>query len=131
VDEYGRTIEPGPPTEPAVMSEPGWKRAARGGFTIVFMLVWIAGVAAFYVFGSAYKNGSPEPTVTHTEPLNQQGKIRYVTAAQKKQVDVLHAIMWAGIPCVLLIGAVLHFGLGVKLFPDGSGSGKAAMPGSP
>jgi hypothetical protein len=40
-----------------------------------------------------------------------------VTPAEKQSIDHLHMISWIGIPFVLGCGALLHFLLGVKLYP--------------
>jgi hypothetical protein len=56
---------------------------------VVFMLVWVAGVASFYFSGTAFKNGSPEPTATQTQPLTDHGKTVYVTPTEKQRVDEL------------------------------------------
>lgn len=78
------------------------------------MLVWVCGVASFYFFGTAFKNGSPEPTATQTEPR----KTVYVTPTDKRLVHALQLVSWVGVPVVLIGGAILHFLVGVKLFPN-------------
>jgi hypothetical protein len=119
VDQYGQNIgrvsELPEATAPA---EPRWQKLARGGFAVIFMAVWICGVLSFYSFGEAFKNGSPVPTSSHTEPLNNHGKITFITQSEKKRIDLLQLVSWVGIPSVMVSGLVLHFLIGVKLFPD-------------
>jgi hypothetical protein len=62
-----------------------------------FMLVWVCGVASFYFFGTAFKNGSPEPTATQTEPLEDHGKTVYVTPTDKRRVHALQLVSWVGV----------------------------------
>ena len=118
VDLYGRELEPVQESSSARPSEANWKRVTKTTYTVMFTLLWICGVASFYFFGTAFKNGSPEPTVTQTEPLEDHGKTVYVTPTEKQRVRSLQLVSWVGVPVVLIGGAVLHFVVGVKLFPN-------------
>ncbi len=118
IDQYGRELEPAHVPSPSQLSEPNWKRITKVTYTTAFMLVWICGVASFYFFGTALKNGSPEPTATQTEPLEDHGKTVYVTPTDKRRVHDLQLIAWVGVPVELITGAVLHFLVGVKLLPN-------------
>jgi hypothetical protein len=118
IDQYGRELEPAHAPPSAPLSEPNWKRVTKVTYTTVFMLAWVGGVASFYFFGTAFKNGSPEPTATQTEPLEDHGKTVYVTPADKRRVHALQLVSWVGVPVVLISGAILHFLAGVKLFPN-------------
>jgi len=118
IDQYGREIEPPrepPPVEP---TELRWKRVARVLYAGVFVIVWLCGVASFYLFGTAFKKGSAEPTVTQTEQLEDHSKIVYVTPTEKERVHIFQMVSWIGVPIILASGAILHFLLGVKLFPN-------------
>lgn len=99
-------------------SEPRWHRVARGIFSCLFMLVWLEGVASFYYHGKVFSGGSPTPTATQTDPISDHGNTVYVTHAQKLQLDRMEVMMFTGIPAILLSGFVLHFLVGVKLFPN-------------
>jgi uncharacterized membrane protein YbhN (UPF0104 family) len=118
IDQYGRELEPMVEPPPVQATEPKWKRVAKAIFTAAFMLVWVSGVASFYFFGTAFKNGSPEPTASQTEPLEDHGKTVYVTPEEKQRVHAFQLTSWIGFPIVFLGGAVLHFLMGVKLFPN-------------
>ena len=118
IDQYGRELQPVQEPSPAQPSEPNWKRFTKATYTVVFMLLWVCGIASFYFFGTAFKNGSPEPTTTQTEPLEDHGKTVYVTPTEKQKVHALQLVSWVGIPVVLISGAILHFVVGVKLFPN-------------
>jgi hypothetical protein len=118
IDQYGRELEAAHAPSLAQVSEPNWKRVAKVTYTAVFMLVWVCGVASFYFFGTAFKNGSPEPTATQTEPLEDHGKTAYVTPADKRRVHALQLGSWVGVPVALISGVILHFLVGVKLFPN-------------
>ena len=118
IDQYGREMKPSPGPSPVQLWEPNWKRVTKVVYSVVFVLVWICGVASFYFFGTTFKNGSPEPTTTHTEPLEDHGKTVYVTPTEKQRVHFLQLASWVGFPIVLLSGAALHFLIGVKLFPN-------------
>lgn len=100
------------------LGDPVWKRVARGAFSILFLLVWLDGVASFYVFGTTFQTGSPVATATQTETLVNHGQVVYVEASQKRLVERLQAGMTIGIPTAMVIGFVLHFIIGVQLFPN-------------
>lgn len=118
LDQYGREIEPAHAPSSAQSSEPNWRRVVKVTYTAAFMLVWVCGVASFYCFGTAFKNGSPEPTATQTEPLENHAATVYVTAIDKQRVRALQLVAWIGVPVELIIGAILHFLVGVKLLPN-------------
>jgi hypothetical protein len=119
IDQYGRELEPERGTSSLVGPEgANWKRVTKAVYSVAFMLVWVCGVASFYFFGTAFKNGSPEPTISQTEPLEDHGKTVYVTPTEKQRVHVLQLVSWVGLPIVLLGGAAIHFLAGVKLFPN-------------
>ena len=118
IDQYGRELKPAHTPPPAQLSEPSWKRFTKVTYTTVFMLVWVCGVGSFYFFGTAFKNGSPEPTATQTEPIEDHGKTVYVTPADKRRIHALQLVSWVGVPTVFITGGVLHFLVGVKLFPN-------------
>ncbi len=119
IDQYGRELQPvQEPSSPAQPSEPNWKRFTKATYAVVFMLLWVCGVASFYLFGTAFKNGSPEPTATQTELLEDHGKTVYVTPTEKRRVHALQVVAGVGVPVVLISGAILHFVVGVKLFPN-------------
>jgi len=117
IDQYGRELEP--PAQPSVeVNEPKWMRVTRTTYMVVFVLVWIVGVVSTYSFGTAFKNGSPEPTPTQTEPLKDHGKTVYVTPGEKRRVHALQLVSWIGFPALVIVAAVLHFLVGVKLFAN-------------
>lgn len=117
-DQFGPETATTPPPPPPEPSEPAWKKVVRTTFSVLFMLVWIGGVLSFYYFGEAYKNGSPAPTVSQTEPLDNHGHTVYVTPAEKRRLDRLQAVSFVGIPAVMVTALILHFIVGVKLFPN-------------
>jgi hypothetical protein len=104
-----------PKTEP---SEPRWHRVARGIFGCLFLLVWLEGVAFFYYHGKVFSGGSPTPTATQTDPISDHGNAVYVTHNQKVQLDRMETMMFTSIPAILVSGFLLHFLVGVKLFPN-------------
>lgn len=103
---------------PSAPTDPLWKRVTRAIYTVFFLLVWIDGVASFYYFGIAFRDGSPRPTPTQTEPLNNHGQIMYIPHSQKVLIDSVQTAMFIGIPSVIAVGLTLHFFAGVKLFPN-------------
>jgi hypothetical protein len=105
-------------TIPVVSTDPLWKRATRAVYGIVFFLVWLACLASFYYFGGAVRDGLSRPTPTQTEPLNNRGQIVYIQHSQKVLVDSLEKVMSIGFPLVFVSGFILHFLLGVRLFPN-------------
>jgi len=98
--------------------EPSWKKTVRICYSILFVIIWLEFMLFFHKFSVAFHNGSPEPTVTQTEKLVNHGKVSYVTPEEKRVIDTLEAFMWIGFPTVFLLGAFLHFVVGVKLVPN-------------
>jgi hypothetical protein len=98
--------------------DPSWKRKIRGAYSVLFLLVWLDGVASFYYFGQAFRNGSTISTPPQTAPITDHGQTVFVAAGQKALVDSLQTIMFIGIPSILVVGLLLHFVIGVKLFPN-------------
>lgn len=115
-DQYGQEIAPVSELPRPKPTEIGWKKVAPFLYFAAFLLVWSLGVLAFYFYGQSFKNGSPVPTATQTEPLTDHGKTVYVTPKEKRRIDGLRNAMFIGIPAVLGTGAILHFMLGVKVF---------------
>lgn len=98
--------------------EPRWHRIARGIFSCLFLLVWLEGVAFFYYHGKVFSSGSSTPTATQSDPISDHGNTVYITHAQKVQLDRMETMMFTGVPAILVSGLVLHFLVGVKLFPN-------------
>jgi len=118
IDRYGREVErTSEPLQP-IDSEPHWKKTIRGIYTVVFMLVWTFSVASFFLFGDAFRRGSPVPTATQTEPLADHGKTVFVTRTEKQRINLFQLASGVGIPFALVGGIVLHFVVGVKLFAN-------------
>lgn len=105
-------------TVPTAPIDPLWKRWVRAIYTICGLLVWIDAMASFYFFGAAFRDGSPRPTPTQTDPLNNHGQIMYIPHSQKVLIDSLQRVMFIGIPSVIAIGFILHFFVGVRLFQN-------------
>jgi hypothetical protein len=118
IDQYGRQIERASEPAPPKDAEAAWKKVTRGIYTVVFLLVWIASVGSFFFFGTAFRHGSAVPTATQPEPLVDHVKTVYVTRDEKQRIDYLQLISWIGIPSILVSAALLHFVVGVKLFPN-------------
>lgn len=118
IDEFGREIEPTPETLEPKESEPRWKKMTRGIYTGAFLLVWTLGVASFFFFGKAFRHGSPMPTATQSEPLTDHGNTVFISHAEKQRIDHFQLASWVGVPLVLVGGVILHFVVGVKLFPN-------------
>ena len=115
VDQYGQNIPRFSELPKPKIVEARWKKIARGVYVGAFMLVWITGVLSSYAFGTSFKNGSPVPTATQTESLQNHGKTVYVTPVEKQRIDRLQMASWFFIP-VVLFGLILHFIVGVKLY---------------
>ena len=98
--------------------DPLWKRVVRGAYYSVFFAVWLSAVSSFYFFGVGVRDGSPAPTVTKTETLQNHGRVVYVSKQDKALIDSLQSAMQVGIPSVLLGGLFLNFVVGVKIFSN-------------
>jgi hypothetical protein len=99
--------------EPA---RPQWQKLVRTVYSVFFFAVWLGFVCFFYYSGKTFRDGSPVPTPTQTEPMTDHGKAVYVTHDQKALCDKLQLFAFVGIPSVLASGFLLHFVIGVKVF---------------
>jgi hypothetical protein len=109
-------IEPAPSTASV---GPRWQRVARGAYSTLFLIVWLGFIAFFYYSGATFRDGSPVPTATQSEPVTQHGKTVYVAPYKKNLSDKLELFAFVvGIPSVIVIGLLFHFVLGVKLYPN-------------
>jgi len=95
--------------------EPAWKRRVRAGFSALFLLVWLDGMAFFYVHGNSRHEALTVRTGTHSEPLVKHGRIVYITPAQDQLRSVLGTVMMVGIPLMLASALVLEKWAGVQL----------------
>ncbi|MGH9199760.1 MAG: hypothetical protein ACRD2A_00805 [Vicinamibacterales bacterium] len=106
------------PPAPRPSAEPPWKKGLRLLYFILFLAVWLEGVASFYYFGIAFRGGAVRPNALQAEPLSDHGKVVYITSSQKRLVETLLTGMAIGIPSAMLLGVILHFIVGVRLFPN-------------
>jgi hypothetical protein len=97
--------------------DPVWKRWVRAVYSALFLLVWLDGLAFFYVHGTSVRDGSTLPTATHSERLEEHGRVVYITLAEHRRRGILLGIMMAGIPLMLVSAFVLQNLIGVRLFP--------------
>jgi hypothetical protein len=118
VDQFGREIERASELQKPKAIEVSWKRAVRVIYSVLFLLVWITGVAYFYYFGIAFRAGSPTPTASQTEPLFDHGITVYITQAESRRVMQLRLVSFVGGPLIVVAGLVLHFIVGVKVFGE-------------
>jgi hypothetical protein len=113
--EPSSQIEQATQTEP---TDPRWHRVVRGTYSLLFLLVWLGFVAFFYYSGAAFRDGSPVPTPMQTEAVTEHGKTVFITHDQKTLSDRLELFAFVGIPSVIVGGLLLHFLVGVKLYPN-------------
>jgi hypothetical protein len=99
-----------------------WRKAVQRAFSTLFMAVWLGGVAFFWTFNLAMKNGSSQPTAERATEIREHGHSVYVTASEAARIHLLEHVMTFGIPAILLLGVLLHFGFGVKVFQSKASS---------
>src|SRR6266481_198145 len=102
----------------AESADPAWQRFLRGAFHLAFLVIWLNFMVFFYLHGQAIRNGSPTPTATETDPVTEHGGTVYVTHKEKVLDERLLTISMIGTPSLMAAGAILHFLVGVKLFPN-------------
>eukprot|EP01030_Chromulinospumella_sphaerica_P026850 gene26850-27075_t len=95
-----------------------WRTWVGRVFSVVFLGVWLEALAFFFMFGRGMRDGSPVPTPTHSWPLTDHGRTVYLTMQDGQLIEILQRIMMVGIPGAMLLGVLLHFGLGVQLFSN-------------
>jgi hypothetical protein len=81
--EPGDQIEQATSTKSIEPTEPRWHRAAKSTYGVLFFIVWLGFVGSFYYSGITFRDGSPVPTPTQTEPITEHGKTVYITHDQK------------------------------------------------
>ena len=118
LDQSGQEIPRASELPERTSPEERWKKVIRGTWTTLFIAIWIVGVLSFYLDGVSFKNGSPVPTATHTEPRTEHGKTVYVTPAEKERTSLLFWTSWVGVAVLIPSGLVLHFFMGIKLFGE-------------
>jgi hypothetical protein len=116
--EPGSQIKEATNTESIQPSEPGWHKAVRSAYSVLFFIVWLEFMVFFYYSGTTFRDGSPVPTPSQMEPVTDHGKTVYITHDQKSLRDKLELFGFIGIPSAILGGFLLHFVVGVKLHPD-------------
>lgn len=102
----------------AESADPAWQRFLRGAFHLAFLVIWLNFMVFFYLHGQAIRNGSPTPTATETDPVTEHGGTVYVTHKERVLDERLLTISMIGTPSLMAAGAILHFLVGVKLFPN-------------
>jgi hypothetical protein len=111
-DSLGEAVaDEAPPTEPR------WKAVVRSIFYGAFLLVWLQGVTAIYLFSSTFEAGSVQPTAERTAPLVNHGVTRFVTAAKENLVDQMLAVMMEAIPSAIAAAFFIQLVLRVRLSP--------------
>jgi hypothetical protein len=95
-----------------------WKRTIRAIYGIASLLIWLNLVGSFYVFGTSFRNGSSVATASASAPIQDHGRIVYVSEDRKQLIDLMQRGMMIGIPLILATGFALHFLIGVRLFPN-------------
>jgi hypothetical protein len=98
--------------------DPRWMRMVRGAFSVLFILIWIEAMAFFYVHERFVDSGTPQPTPTRTQYVNEHGTFVYFTDDEMRVHNLLETIMMIGIPGIILSGFVLHFIVGVPVFSN-------------
>ena len=94
----------------------GWRRVVGNAYGAVFVVLWIAGVGFFWVFNAALRDAPHSPTPERTATLYSHGVTAYITPAKKHTIDTLQEVLLIGVPIVLLLGAGLQFGAGIRVF---------------
>jgi ABC-type Na+ efflux pump permease subunit len=102
-----------PPVRPRLRC---WKRRVVNAYQIYFLLVWVVAVAFFWQFNAVSRHGSPIPTSTQMARLANHNSVVYVTLAQAHQIQWLSYSLTVGIPSLFVVGAFLHFVVGVRVF---------------
>jgi hypothetical protein len=92
-----------------------WKKIVRIVFWTVVLIGFLEGLATFYYFGVTYQNGSPTLTATQTEPLNDHGRIVYITPEEKSFLNLLEGGMELNLPIMASFLIFIHFILGVRI----------------
>jgi RHS repeat-associated protein len=91
-------------------------RAVRTIYAYAFGLVLVVGALSFCYFVLLMFKGTPVPTALQTESLWSHGRTVYVTLVEKRRLNWLLMFFAAGIPILAIVGLVIHFLAGIKLF---------------
>jgi hypothetical protein len=102
-----------PATITTTNEEPAWKRRVRAVFSALFVLVWLDGMAYFSVRGMSMRDGWTIPTESHSERLEDHGRVVYITPAEDHLLSTLGSSWKEGILLMIVSALVLQYFLGV------------------
>lgn len=108
------------PPAAALIDKPGtdWRTWIRRIYGFAFFAIWLEALAFFYMYGRGVRDGASAPTPEASWPLTDHGRTVYLTVQDGQLIGVLQTIMMFGIPGAMLLGLLIHFGLGVPLFSN-------------
>lgn len=95
-----------------------WRTWVVRIYSVAFVAVWLEALAFFYMYGRGVRDGAPAPTSTATWPLTDHGRTVYLTMQDGQLIGTLQQIMMFGIPGAILLGFLIHFGLGIQLYSN-------------
>lgn len=95
-----------------------WRDTVVGLYRVVFIAVWLEAMAFFAAYGLAVRDGASQPSVLAAVPLTDHGRTVYLPVWQGDLVEQLRTAMMIGIPSMMVLGLLLHLGLGVKVFDN-------------
>lgn len=95
-----------------------WQSLVVGVYRLLFFAAWLTFVAFIAADGWAMRDGSPALTAEAIIPLTEHGRTVYLPVWQGQIVEGLKLAGMIGIPSVIALGFLLHFGLGVKIFDN-------------
>ncbi len=101
--------------------EAGCKRVLRVVCLTFFLAAWLESAAGFYYWGVAFQSGAHAPTATQTMELRNHGDVIYISAEEKAWLDLLETGRFVGMPLAIGLMFVMHFIVGVKLWPNAPG----------
>jgi hypothetical protein len=93
----------------------GWKRLARFCYEVFFVAVWLATIAYFFLWGLAARGVAGLPG--SVEKLPAMSKPLLDALLQPSFLNLLGTTVTIAFPSAIVAGCLLHFVLGVPLFP--------------
>jgi hypothetical protein len=112
-DPHSQSAELAPPES----AQATWRVWARRIYSIAFLAIWLDLLAFFYFHRLTIRDGAAFPDAIMTTAMTDHGDTVYVTAADWARDRLLLLIGTAGIPIILVSGAILQFVFRVPIFP--------------
>jgi hypothetical protein len=113
-------LQPVPPGPSSIVerSSPGWRAWIVRLYMAAGLALWLTFMGFAYLDGKAMQDGQDTPTTAADWPRTDHGRTVYIPAQDGQRIALLERTVFIGFPSFFVLGFLIHFGLGVKLFSN-------------